>query len=81
LAKIIKEENHEHVFERLSDAAIFCACGEIVAAPPLAKPACCHGYHCYHWPNTVQWYPTWQPTWTVSSGATWNDTTVSYKIG
>lgn len=87
MAKILKDETHEHVFQRLSEAAIFCACGEIVAAPPLATPACCHGFHCYHWPNV---YPTWQPTvtypnWTISSTGTaphlpsgltvWNGTT------
>lgn len=53
-------KRHQHRFERLSDVAIFCACGEVRQVP---QP-----HVCDHWCGHTYIYPTRiYPTWTVSS--------------
>ena len=71
---------HEHKFQRLSDEAIFCGCGEIRTAtpPPIHSCGCSH-WHVYPYvPPTVYPYTPTYPTWIVTSGSV---TTGDVSIG
>lgn len=69
---------HKHRWQRLSDTALFCGCGETkyVAEPICTRP---HYYPTWIWqePYVTPYIPTWQPTITTGSTSPWppDDTT------
>ena len=70
---------HNHKFERLSDVAIFCACGEIRESPfvpPVAWPICARPHYptYYPTPNPYVWPTTYPIYGTVTTGGTFTPT-------
>jgi hypothetical protein len=63
---------HKHRWQRLSDVALFCQCGETKAVAPAAVTICL-GQHAPctlpHYPSWPQWQP-WDPPFIYTSGST-----------